>query len=296
MADLFWPGDERAGDLLTDAAFLAAMVDVEAGWLAALVGSGVAPESAAAADLHALVTPDLTGRLARDAEGGGNPAMVLVAALRDGSRETAPDAAAWLHRGLTSQDVRRHRADALRPRRRRRRSSPTLREQVDLLARLVEEHRDTPMVARTLTQHAVPTTFGLKAAGWLTGVLDAYDDVAALVLPVQVGGAAGTLAATVELAAGLPDPVEVAHQLSVELAERLGLAPSHAVAHVARHRHPARRRAGRAAPTRGAGSPTTSSPSAGPRSASSPRAPAAGRRRCRTRPTRSSPCWCDAPR
>ena len=47
-------------------------------------------------------------------------------------------------------------------------------------------------MARTLTQHAVPTTFGLKAATWLAGVLDAYDDVAALTFPVQIGGAAGT--------------------------------------------------------------------------------------------------------
>jgi 3-carboxy-cis,cis-muconate cycloisomerase len=55
------------------------------------------------------------------------------------------------------------------------------------------------MVARTLTQHAVPTTFGLKVAGWLTGVVNSYDDVAALRFPVQLGGAAGTLAAAVEL-------------------------------------------------------------------------------------------------
>src|SRR5690242_18801744 len=34
------------------------------------------------------------------------------------------------------------------------------------LARLAAEHRDTAMPGRTLTQHAVPTTFGLKAAGW----------------------------------------------------------------------------------------------------------------------------------
>ena len=36
------------------------------------------------------------------------------------------------------------------------------------------------MVARTLTQHAVPTTFGMKACAWLSGVLDAGDDLAAL--------------------------------------------------------------------------------------------------------------------
>ena len=56
------------------------------------------------------------------------------------------------------------------------------------------------MAGRTLTQHAVPITFGLKAAQWLQGVLDARDDLRALRFPVQLGGAAGTLAAATELA------------------------------------------------------------------------------------------------
>lgn len=225
MADLFWPGDHRAGDLFSDAAFLAAMVDVEEAWLAGLVDAGVAPPSAAAGDLHRLVGTALVEQLARDAESGGNPAMVLVAALRDGLRDESPDAATWLHRGLTSQDVVDS-ALMLCARDAVTRLQAALREQVGLLARLVEEHRSTPMAARTLTQHAVPTTFGLKAAGWLTSVIDAYDDVAALVLPVQVGGAGGTMAATVELAGEQADPVEVVHRLSVDLAGCLGLAAS----------------------------------------------------------------------
>jgi 3-carboxy-cis,cis-muconate cycloisomerase len=201
------------------------MVDVESAWLSALVGSGVAPVTASAADLHAWVTPDLLDQLTRDSEAGGNPAMVLVSLLRDGLRQSAPDAATWLHRGLTSQDVVDS-ALMICARGAVERVQGAFRDQVRLLSGLVEEHRSTPMVARTLTQHAVPTTFGLKAAGWLTSVLDAYDDVAALVLPVQVGGAAGTMAGVVELAAGLPDPVGVSHRLSVELADRLGLAAS----------------------------------------------------------------------
>ena len=56
------------------------------------------------------------------------------------------------------------------------------------------------MAGRTLTQHAVPITFGLKAAQWLQGILDARDDLRALRFPVQIGGAAGTLAASVQLA------------------------------------------------------------------------------------------------
>jgi 3-carboxy-cis,cis-muconate cycloisomerase len=56
------------------------------------------------------------------------------------------------------------------------------------------------MVARTVTQPAVPTTFGAKATGWLNGVVDAYQQVATLATPVQIGGAGGTLAAATEVA------------------------------------------------------------------------------------------------
>ena len=52
------------------------------------------------------------------------------------------------------------------------------RRQTELLIMLAERHRDTPQVGRTLTQHAVPITFGVKVAGWLTGVLDAADTLA----------------------------------------------------------------------------------------------------------------------
>jgi 3-carboxy-cis,cis-muconate cycloisomerase len=149
----------------------------------------------------------------------------VVELLRDGLKDRNADGARWLHRGLTSQDVvdtalMLCAGDALDD------VVRGLRSQIAQLAELVERHRRTPMVARTLTQHAVPTTFGLKAAGWLTGVLDAYDATSALVLPVQVGGAAGTLAATVELAGDLDDPVGAATALSLELATALGLTAS----------------------------------------------------------------------
>ena len=77
-----------------------------------------------------------------------------------------------------------------------------LRSQVIAASILAERHASTPMVGRTLTQHAVPTTFGAVAAGWLDGILDAADLVvdARALLPVQLGGAVGTLAAATELA------------------------------------------------------------------------------------------------
>ena len=65
-------------------------------------------------------------------------------------------------------------------------------------AELARAHRSTLMAARTLLQQAVPTTFGLKAAGWLAATLEArrrLADVRNERLAAQLGGAAGTLAA-----------------------------------------------------------------------------------------------------
>ncbi|MET1061088.1 MAG: lyase family protein [Nocardioides sp.] len=222
MADLFWPGDERAGDLFSDGALILAMVDVEEAWLVALVKAGIAPSTISVPDLRELVWPRHHEWLANESEIGGNPAMALVSLLREGLQDTAPDAARWLHRGLTSQDVVDS-ALMICARDAVARILAVLRDQIGRLSHLIDEHRATPMVARTLTQHAIPTTFGLKVAGWLTGVLDAYDDVAALTLPVQVGGAAGSMAGTVELASRLPDPVGAVHRMTEDLADALGL-------------------------------------------------------------------------
>jgi 3-carboxy-cis,cis-muconate cycloisomerase len=64
-------------------------------------------------------------------------------------------------------------------------------------AGLAERHRRTPMAGRTLLQHAVPITFGLKAARWLAATTRVRRRLRALpehALVVQFGGAAGTLA------------------------------------------------------------------------------------------------------
>jgi 3-carboxy-cis,cis-muconate cycloisomerase len=220
MADLFWPGDERAGDVFSAAGFLAAMVRVEETWLASMA-AGIAPD-AAAADLTGLVGVDDVATIAEAAESGGNPAMPLLQLLR----ERAPGAATreWLHRGLTSQDVldsalmlcARDCVDLV---------TRELDQQVETLTALAEKHRATVMAGRTLTQHAVPITFGLKAAGWLSGLLDARESLRGLRTPVQLGGAAGTLAATVELAraSGAVDPVESALGVVAMTTAALGL-------------------------------------------------------------------------
>jgi 3-carboxy-cis,cis-muconate cycloisomerase len=220
MTDLFWPGDERAGDLFSESALLHAMVRVESAWLDALVGAGLAPGSASA-ELDGLVSDDDVPRIAQGAEAGGNPVLPLLTLLRE--RLGDSEAATWLHRGLTSQDVVDTAlvlctADVVD------RLDDELTVQVRALARLVETHRTSLMAGRTLAQHAVPVTFGLKAAQWLQGILDAQDALAAVPLPVQVGGAAGTLAAVTELATGQADPALAAVDLVDGLAATLSLA------------------------------------------------------------------------
>ncbi len=237
MTDLFWPGDQRAGELMSDAAFLAAMATVENAWLGVLVDAGVAP-SAARADIATTVSAADAEKLARDAEADGNPVKGLVALLRE---RAGGEPARWLHRGLTSQDVIDTALmlclrDALS------RIRGELSAQVRTLAGLAETHHRSPMLARTLTQPALPSTVGAKVANWLSGVLDAADTLAAVpALPVQCGGAAGTLAATTELTGS---PVD-ALALSGRVRLGAGTPGGDAVAYHPLGDHPCRRRARR---------------------------------------------------
>ena len=141
-----------------------------------MAGAGIAPANVAKLDLQGLAGAHLRELVAAGSERTGNAAAALVAVLRCQLADVSADGARWLHRGLTSQDVvdtalmlcARDAVGVV---------VTALREQVRLLADLTERHRGTPMVARTLTQHAVPTTFGLKAAGWLLGVVAARRDL-----------------------------------------------------------------------------------------------------------------------
>lgn len=220
--DLFWPGDERAGRLLSQEAFLEAMIEVEQAWLDALTAHGAAPAERPPA-LSDVVGPGDIAALATGAEAGGNPVMGLVRLLRERCSD-------HVHRGLTSQDVV-DTALMLCLRRAVAVVRGDLADQVRALARLAEEHRETLMAGRTLGQHAVPITFGLKAATWLGAVLDAAETVAALHFPAQLGGAAGTLSAATELTARDEDPAGApaggtAAEIAARAAGTLGLEPA----------------------------------------------------------------------
>jgi 3-carboxy-cis,cis-muconate cycloisomerase len=185
----------------SDAAFLQAMLDAEAALARAKAATGLIPAAAAGAITAAARAEAFDVRaLALAARSGGNPVIPLVAALTEAVARTDPGAARHVHAGATSQDILDS-ASMLVARRTLRPVLDELDRTERALARLAEAHRATPMPGRTLTQHAVPTTFGLKAAGWYALIRAAHTRLAALRLPAQLGGAAGTLAA---FAAGEP--------------------------------------------------------------------------------------------
>jgi 3-carboxy-cis,cis-muconate cycloisomerase len=205
----------RVAAEVSDAAWLRAMLDVEAALARAQARAGLLSDAEAEAIAAAAADP---GRFDADAIGAeaarsGNPVVPLVKALTDAVEGTA---AGHVHAGATSQDVLDSAAMLVA----HRALGPLLDDldaAADAAAALAEEHAGTVMAGRTLLQQALPVTFGLKAATWLTGLDEAgarLDEVRRTRLAVQFGGAAGTLAST-----GEAGPEVLAH-----LAGELGLA------------------------------------------------------------------------
>ncbi|AHH95629.1 3-carboxy-cis,cis-muconate cycloisomerase [Kutzneria albida] len=219
-----WAGTPVAR-AVEDEAWLRAMVDVEGALARAQARLGVIP--AAAAEAISAVDAgriDLV-ELAERSRAAANPVVAFVPALTALLPEEARE---YVHRGSTSQDILDS-ATMLVVKRALGLLVPDLRRVAAALAGLAERHRDTVMAGRTLGQHAVPITFGLKVATWLQLVLDALDRIKALVLPAELGGAAGTLAAYVEYAklSGVDGGVELIEPFAEELGLAVPVLPWH---------------------------------------------------------------------
>jgi 3-carboxy-cis,cis-muconate cycloisomerase len=184
----------RGGVEAGDTAWLQAMLDAEAGLARALERAGLAPagsgEAVTATAKASNFDPNELGELAALT---GNPVPGLARAL---ARRVPQTAVSAVHRGATSQDIL-DTAAMLLAKRAIDVMLADLAEAAEAAAGLAEAHRATIMIGRTLLQQAVPVTFGLVAAGWLTSVDEARAGLAAVRsrrLAVQLGGAAGTLA------------------------------------------------------------------------------------------------------
>ncbi|MFJ6658121.1 3-carboxy-cis,cis-muconate cycloisomerase [Streptomyces sp. NPDC091377] len=218
-----WAGSPVAS-ATGDGAFLQALLDAEAALTRAQAALGLAPAEAATAVTEAADATryDILS-LALRARDGGNPVIPLVADL---TRAVGARHGPYVHRGATSQDI----LDSASMLVAVRALGPVLADLARTeraLGRLAAAHRDTALPGRTLTQHAVPTTFGLKAAGWRSLVLDARDRLTAVrdALPAQLGGAAGTLAAFG--AYGAEDPTALPAAYARELGLRAPELPWH---------------------------------------------------------------------
>jgi 3-carboxy-cis,cis-muconate cycloisomerase len=184
----------HGGTDLSATAWLQAMLDTEAALARALERAGLAADGAGAAVTAVAKAPNFDlAELGRQATRTGNPVPALVRALH--AMLPGPAAAA-VHHGATSQDII-DTAMMLLAKTALDSALGSLSEAAAAAARLAAEHRDTVMLGRTLLQQAVPVTFGLVAAGWLTSLDEARLRLAAVRrerLAVQFGGAAGTLA------------------------------------------------------------------------------------------------------
>ncbi len=186
---LFVPEPLRAAT--SGRAWLQAMLDAEAALAEAEAEAGLIPNGAAEAIGGACDAGGFDPEaIAREGRATGNPVPALVAALR---KKLDDEAAGFVHHGATSQDVM-DTAAMLVSSRALGLVDAELGGVAEACAGLADEHRTTLMAGRTLLQQALPTTFGLKAAGWLDSVVGARERLASVSLAVQLGGAAGTLA------------------------------------------------------------------------------------------------------
>jgi 3-carboxy-cis,cis-muconate cycloisomerase len=194
-------GFERAAridEIFSRRGRIAAMLVFEAGLGRALAKAGVTTSDVADAIASCCAIDRFdVDRIARDSVSAGNDAIPLIEQLRARVAESSAAAADFVHWGATSQDVIDS-ATMLQLREALALYDSELRRLVLSLADLAEAESATPMVARTLLQHALPTTFGFKAALWLDGVHRAASRLHALrnsAVVLQFGGAVGTLAA-----------------------------------------------------------------------------------------------------
>jgi 3-carboxy-cis,cis-muconate cycloisomerase len=232
-------GSAAMGEVFSDSARLQRMLDFEAALARAEARCGVIP-SAAASAISSKCRVELVdvNTLAAATAASLNPAIPLVKQLTALVAKDDPEAAQFVHWGATSQDAN-DTGLVLQVRQ----ALDILEADLDALcvglAQLARKHRSTPMAGRTLMQHALPTTFGVKVAGWLDAMnrhRDRFAQMRKRVLVLQFGGAVGTLAAlrgkgmqvaealAAELQLGLPTmPWHTQRDRVAEVATVLGL-------------------------------------------------------------------------
>ncbi|MBV1904381.1 MAG: adenylosuccinate lyase family protein [Marinosulfonomonas sp.] len=189
-------GDADVAKLFTDSADVRAMLLVQ-GALARVQGDiGMIPKDSAAA-IHRASLEVQIDPAGLAAETGQSAVVVpaLVAAFRKAMQ--APEHAQFVHWGATSQDIM-DTALVLRLRQVVAIYETRLKDVIQRLGALAQQHADLPMAGRTYGQVATPTSFGAVVASWgapLIRHLERLEQSKPRLLQVSLSGAAGTLSA-----------------------------------------------------------------------------------------------------
>ncbi len=196
----------------SDEAYVQRLLEVEAALARAEAETGVIPNTAAIVitDAAASLTIDWNA-LTAATEKAGVPVGGVVGQLR----HAAGQSGSYVHWGATTQDIMDTAATL-----QARAALLVVESELDVLIRslaaLAVDHRRTVLAGRTHSQQALPVTLGLKAAVWLAPLLrhkQRLEQIRPRLLTVQLGGAAGTLAALGD--AGPAVVAAFAHQLGL---------------------------------------------------------------------------------
>jgi 3-carboxy-cis,cis-muconate cycloisomerase len=218
-------GWKPVNELFSDTGRLQRMLDFESALARAEARAGIIPAATASTiSSHCRAQLFNFDVLARGAVDAGNLAIPMVRQLTELVSKENKDAARYVHWGATSQDaidtgLVLQLRDALRL------IAPELERLCANLAQLAERHKATPLPARTWLQQAIPTVFGLKAAGYLDALTRhraRLRELGPRALVLQFGGAAGTLASLHDRG------LDVAQALAEELKLPLPDLPWHA--------------------------------------------------------------------
>ncbi|MBT8160104.1 MULTISPECIES: adenylosuccinate lyase family protein [Arthrobacter] len=190
-------------------------LDVEAALARAEAEAGVVPWDAAE-KIAAAAHLDLLdyGRILEGEAATGHVMVPLIAEL---ARAAGPGHGGWVHWGATTQNIQQT-GDTVGIREAHGRLRERITAVIASLADLAARYADTPMAGRTHWQHAVPITFGYKAAVWadvMARHLERMDQLGPRLFVSMTAGAAGTFASLGERGPAV--------QASV--ARQLGLAP-----------------------------------------------------------------------
>src|SRR6266545_4867074 len=186
FAPLF--SDAEISALLTDEAFVRALVDVEKALARAEARVGVIETSAAELIARACANKIDLAALTKGTASSGFPIIALVQELR---KQVGAEAAPFIHWGATTQDIMdtacvlqlRSAVNLIRIR---------LGEIARHLSALADRHRTTILAGRTHGQQALPISFGIKVASWLsllTGTLGKMAQDIILLAQTEVGEA-----------------------------------------------------------------------------------------------------------